>query len=244
MDIIGLYENIARDNVNCDENGYLSYTMFNRLIQRASNRTLDYITGDSSAINLPFSYSTQKAKDFIGFLITKFPTLITGGIITKPSDYYTFDNIYILSIDDDSCGEDNTGCDEDTHIPEIKGVPVQMLDGQQFKVRSNTWIKSKKPTPIVPICKVIGNTIEFEPKELGSCVLEYIRYPIAGTIVASIDPIYYDEVANPLLSINSEWPEWARDFMIFFSSDSFANHTREQALKQFNLLSKPKPTMP
>lgn len=244
MDIISLYQDIARDNVNVDENGYMSYTMFNRLIQRASNRTLDFLTGDSAGITLPFSYSTQKAKDFIGFLITQYPTAITNGKITKPSDYYLFDNLYILSIEETSCDEDNTTCDEDLPIPEIKGTPVQMLDGQQFKVRSNTWIKAKKPSPKVPTCKVIGNTIEFEPKELGSCVLEYIRYPIAGLIVASIDPVYYNEVANANLSTNSEWPEWARDFMIFFSSDSFANHTREQALKNFNLASKPKPAMP
>lgn len=244
MDIISLYEDIARDNVNCDENGYLSYTMFNRLIQRASNRTIDYLTGDSAGITLPFSYSTQKAKDFIGFLLTQFPTVITNGLITKPSDYYLYDNLYILSIDETSCDEDNTTCDEDTPTPEIKGIPVQMLDGQQFKIRSNTWIKSKKPSPSVPIVKIIGNTIQFEPKELGSCVLEYVRYPQAGYIVPMEDPIYYNEVANPLLSVSSEWGEWARDFMIFFSSDSFANHTREQALKNFNLASKPKPTMP
>lgn len=244
MDIISLYEDIARDNVNSDENGYLSYSMFNRLIQRASNRTLDYLTGDAAGVTLPFSYSTQKAKDFIGFLLTQYPAIITNGVITKPSDYYLFDNVYILSIDETSCDVDNSTCDEDTPTPVIKGTPVEMLDGQQFKVRSQTWIKSKKPSTSVPICKIIGNTIEFEPKELGSCVLEYIRYPIAGTIVASIDPVYYDEVANPSLSTNSEWGEWARDFMIFFSSDSFANHTREQALKQFNLASKPKPTMP
>ena len=73
MYIISLYEDAARDQAAKDENGYMSYEMFNRMIQRASNRVLDYITGDSDNQKLPISYSTQKAKDFVSFLITKFP---------------------------------------------------------------------------------------------------------------------------------------------------------------------------
>lgn len=244
MDIISLYEDVARDNVNSDENGYLGYTMFNRLIQRASNRTLDYITGDSSLQTLPISYSTQKAKDFISFLITKYSALITNGVIQKPADYYTYENLVILSVDGNTECDEDTDCDEDTPTPQIIRTPVEMLDGQQFDVRCNTWTKSKKPSAQYPISKVVGNTIEFEPKELGSCTLEYIRYPIAGEIVSSVDPVFYNDVADPALSTDSEWPEWAREFLIFFSSDTYSNHTREQALKQFNMASKPKPTMP
>lgn len=212
----------------------MSYTMFNRVIQRASNRTLDYITGDASGIVPPFSYSTQKAKDFIGKLITPYSAPIISGTITKPADYYTFDNLYILSLSQNGCEQDNTDCDSGIPIVEIIGTPVEMLDGQQFKERCRTWTKSKRPSPEVPICKVIGNTIEFYPKELGSCTLEYIRYPIAGTINTMIDPVYYAIVADPATSINCEWDEWARDMLIFFATDSFANFVREDALKKFN----------
>lgn len=240
MDVISLYEDAARDNSNKDENGYLSYDMFNRMLQRASNRVLDYITGDSANQTLPISYSTQKAKDFIAFLITKFPSSIVGGVINRPADYYTYDNLYILSLSESGCGEDNTDCHTDTPTAEVIETPVEMLDGQQFNVRRQTYIKGLKPSPAKPICKMVGNTIEFLPKELGSCKLEYIRYPTAGEIKTTIDPIYNDIVADPITSIDTEWGEWARELLIFFITDSFANHVREQALKTFNELSNKK----
>lgn len=240
MDVISLYEDAARDNSNKDENGYLSYDMFNRMLQRASNRVLDYITGDSSNQTLPISYSTQKAKDFIAFLITKFPSSIVDGVIERPADYYTYDNLYILSLSQSGCEDDNTDCDTDSPTAEVIETPVEMLDGQQFNVRRQTYIKGLKPSPQKPICKMVGNTIEFLPKELGSCKLEYIRYPISGEIKTTIDPIYNDIVADPTTSINSEWGEWARELLIFFITDSFANHVREQALKTFNELSNKK----
>lgn len=234
MDIISLYEDIGRDSINHDENGYMSYAMFNRMMQRASNRTLDYITGDSSGVNPPLSYNTQKAKDFIGFLITKYQVNITGGKIAKPADYYTFDNLVILSLDKTGCEDDDTSCDEDAADPQIIETPVQMLDGQQFSARSKTWVKGKRPSPEVPICKVVGDNIEFNPKELGSCSLEYIRYPQPGYIVPMTDPVYYNEIADPTASVDCEWGEWARELLIFFATDAFANHVREQALKVFN----------
>jgi hypothetical protein len=237
LDIISLYEDVARDQANKDENGYLSYAMFNRMLQRASNRTLGYITGDSSGVVPPLSYSTQKAKDFIAFLITKYPAQIVNGVIQRPADYYSYENLYTLELDRTGCEDDDTDCDEDSPKPKIVKYPVDMLDGQQFYTRTQTYIKGLKPSPQKAICKMVGNTIEFEPAELGSCVLEYIRYPIAGQIKTMIDPIYYNVVADPATSVPCEWGEWARQILIFFITDSFANHIREQALKQFNMAS-------
>lgn len=243
MDIISLYEDAARDQANKDENGYMSYEMFNRMIQRASNRVLDYITGDSDNQKLPISYSTQKAKDFVSFLITKFPSVIANGIITKPSDYYNYENLYILSLKNQTgCGDDGTSCDQDDVVEEIIKTPVEILDGQQFYVRAQTYIKGLKPSPQKPIAKMVGNTIEFLPQELGSCTLEYIRYPIAGQIVSILDPVYYTEVADPALSTDTEWPEWARELLIYFLTQSFATHISENSLFQMNMASKPKPT--
>lgn len=243
MDVISLYEDAARDISNHDENGYLSYEMFNRMLQIASNRTLDYLTGDESNRTLPISYSTQKAKDFLGFLITKFPTPINNGIITKPADYYMYENLYILSLaNDNSCEIDDSNCNSDSVQPEIIETPVEMLDGQQFNVRAQTYIKGLKPSPQKPICKVIGETLEFKPKELGSCVLEYIRYPIAGLIKTTIDPTYNDIVADPLTSLNSEWGEWARQLITYFIAIQFSVHVRENALFQMaNVVEKSKP---
>lgn len=235
MDIISIYEDAARSRANKDENGYWDYTMFNRDMQIASNRVLDYITGDSSNQNLPISYSTQKAKDFIAFLITKYSAPIVNGVIERPANYYHFDNLFILSLkNQEGCETDDTDCDMDTPIEEVIQTPVEMLDGQQFYVRSQTYIKGLKPSPQKPICKMVGNTIEFLPKELGSCTLEYIRYPIAGTIVSAEDPIYYNDVASPTLSTNSEWPEWARQIILYFLVQGFATHISETALFQMN----------
>lgn len=242
MDIISLYEDAARDNANHDENGYMSYAMFNRMIQRASNRVLDYITGDSDNQRLPISYSTQKAKDFVSNLITKYPAPIVNAVIQKPADYYNWENLYIMSLSQTGCETDDTNCDEDSSVAEIIKTPVEVLDGQQFYVRAQTYIKGLKPSPKKPICKMVGNTIEFLPQELGSCTLEYIRYPIAGTINTTIDPVYNDVVADPNTSINTEWPEWARELIIFFLTQSFATHISENNLFQMNAASKPKPT--
>lgn len=244
MYIISLYEDAARDQAAKDENGYMSYEMFNRMIQRASNRVLDYITGDSDNQKLPISYSTQKAKDFVSFLITKFPSNISNGVITKPSDYYNYENLFILSLkNQQGCSDDNTNCDEDSIAEEVIQTPVEILDGQQFYTRAQTYIKGLKPSEKKPIAKMVGNTIEFLPKELGSCTLEYIRYPIAGEIVSSVDPVYYNDVANAALSTNSEWPEWARELLIFFLTQSFATHISENNLFQMNMASKPKQTI-
>lgn len=235
MDIISLYEDAARSRANKQENGYWDYTMFNRDIQLASNRTLDYITGDQANEKIPVSYSTQKAKDFIAFLITKFPTPITNGVIERPADYYNYENLYILSLKiQQGCSTDNTPCDEDSPVEEIIKTPVEMLDGQQFYVRAQTYISGLKPSPKKPICKMVGNTIEFLPEELGSCVLEYIRYPIAGYIRTTIDPIFYDIVADPLTSTDCEWPEFARELLLYFLVQGFATHISENNLFQMN----------
>lgn len=241
MDIISLYEDSARDNASKDENSYWDYPMFNRMMQRASNSLLDYITGDSANQNLPISYSTQKAKDFIAFLITKYPAPINAGIIERPADYYHYDNLYILSLSETGCEQDDTDCDTHTATAKIIKTPVEILDGQQFYTRCQTYIKGLKPSPKKPIAKLVGNTIEFEPQELGSCTLEYIRYPIVGEIVTMIDPVYYDVVANPVNSINTEWPEWARQPLIYFLTQLFATHISENNLYQMNAATGKKP---
>lgn len=245
MDTISLYENTARILSNNDENGYLSYEMFNLMIKSASNRLLDYITGDSKNQNLPISYSTQKAKDFIAFLITPFPTPITNGVIQRPSDYYHYDNLYILSLkNQEGCSNDGTDCDTDNVQEEIIKTPVEMLDGQQFFVRAQTYIKGLKPSPKKPICKMVGNTIEFLPRELGSCTLEYIRYPIPGTINTMIDPVYYNIVADPNTTILCEWGEWARESLCYLMAQEFSIHISENTLFQMVQANKPKVAQP
>lgn len=240
MDSPSLYEDAARDVSSKEENGYLSYEMYNRMVKIASNRLLNYITGDSANQALPISYSTQKAKDFIAFLITKFPSSIVDGIIERPADYYTYDNLYILSLSQSGCEDDNTDCDTDSPTAEVIETPVEMMDGQQFNVRRQTYIKGLKPSPTKPICKMVGNTIEFLPKELGSCKLEYIRYPEPGVIRTMVDPIYNDIVADPATSTDCEWGEWARGILVYLIAQEFSIHVRENALFQMTEANKPK----
>lgn len=228
-----MYQDAARLLANTDENGYWSYELYNQGIRIASNKVIDYVTGDSSMQTLPISYSTQKAKDFISFLITAYKAPIENAVITKPSDYYTFENLSILSISDTGC-EDDTDCETDTIAPQIIEIPVEVLDGQQFNVRAQTYIKGLKPSPKKPIAKFIGNTIEFLPKELGSCKLEYIRYPIYGEIVTMIDPVYYDVVADPNASIDNEFGEWARELLLYYLVQGFSTHISQQSLYQMN----------
>jgi hypothetical protein len=235
LDSISIYEDASRLLANSDENGYWSYALYNQGIRVASNRVIDYITGDFANQTLPISYSTQKAKDFISSLITPYSSVIANGIITKPDDYYHYDNLYILSLkNQEGCSDDGTSCDEDDVQEEIIKTPVEMLDGQQFYVRAQTYIKGLKPSPKKPICKMIGNTIEFLPRELGSCTLEYIRYPIYGEIKTIEDPIYYNIVADPATSIDNEFGEWARELLLYYLVQGFSTHISQQSLYQMN----------
>lgn len=235
MDIISLYEDWARDAVNKDENGPASYEMFNRVILRASTRLLNFLTGGTSGTDMPLTYSTEKAKGFISFLITPYKQQVIDGVMKKPDDYYSFENLQSMSLKDNGCGPDK-GCDDDTNGEnEIVYAPIELLDGQQFTVRSSTSIELLKPIN-KPIAKEVGDNFEFLPLSIANVKLEYVRYPVAGQIKWIPDTVYNDLIADPATSIDTEWPEWAREMLIFFMTDSFANKTNQQSLKQNNIL--------
>lgn len=235
MDIISLYEDWARDAVNKDENGPASYEMFNRVIVRASTRLLNYITGGTSGTDIPLTYSTEKAKGFVSFLITPYKQQVIDGVMEKPADYYSFENLQSMALKDNNCGPDK-GCDDDTNGEnEILYAPIDLLDGQQFHVRANTNVELLKPKNKA-IAKEVGKNFEFLPLDIANVKLEYVRYPIAGQIKAVYDNTYNDYIADPATSIDTEWPEWAREMLIFFMTDSFANKTNQASLKQNNIL--------
>lgn len=235
MDIISLYEDWARDAVNKDENGPASYEMFNRVIVRASTRLLNYITGGTTGMDLPFTYSTEKAKGFISFLITPYKQQVIDGVMEKPADYYSFENLKAMSLKDDNCGPDK-GCDDDTNGEnQIVYSPIELLDGQQFDIRASTNIELLKPKN-KPIAKEVGKNFEFLPLDIANVKLEYIRYPIAGQIKWIEDTVFNDLIADPATSIDTEWPEWAREMLIYFMTDAFANKTNQESLKKNNIL--------
>ena len=218
--------------ISKDENGFLDYENFNRLNSMASNRLLSFLTGGTDGMQPPFSYSTEKAKGFIAYLITPYSQQVTDGKMPKPEDYYSFENLYTLSLKETCCDEDKE-CDNSEEIIETS---VELLDGQQFVVREQTNIKLLKPSLKKPIAKEVGLNFEFLPKDVGNAKLEYIRYPIAGTINSIHDATYNDEIADPLTSENSEWQDWAADLLCFFIVDYFSNHISQQSMKQNNIL--------
>lgn len=232
--IIPLYED-ARDVINVSENGVLDYEMFNRLVYRASIRLLNYLTGGTDGQAPPMMYDTEKAKGFIAYLITPYKQQVVNGLMAKPNDYYAFENMYEMSLKDNGC-EDATDCeDESNGVNEIIYRDIELLDGQQFKIRAATNVELLKPKN-KPIAKEVGYDFEFLPKDIANVRLDYIRYPIAGTVNSVYDATYNDQIADSSISVNSEWGSWSRELLLFFIVDSFSNHTREAALKQNNIL--------
>jgi hypothetical protein len=230
--ILEIYDDVVKDTTNADQNGQLSYAQFSRISRRAELLLLDWISGGVTNERLPIPYVSQKNKDWLSPFITKYQKQVVGGFIDKPSDYYQYDNFYRLGSKSDADCDDNNLPQDDCN------TPIEILDGQQFYARCNTYIDELKVSADKPICKMIGNQFEVAPKDLGSVCLEYVRLPVFGSITGKNDPIYNEEV--PDVVVDYEWEEWARPFLIWFITDIFSNTTREQALKQFNAASNPK----
>jgi hypothetical protein len=220
------------------ENGVLTITDFNRLSKRAENFIIDYITGRIQGDTLPQMYFTQKVKDYVSVLIKEFTAgLDSEGRITKPTDYYMYENMYSMSLEEgESCDEEELDCDKNDidNTGGIKKVQVQLLDGDKFTKRLSSKIKGLSPSVNKPIAKEVGNYFYFAPKELAGITLEYVKYPTYAVAVGVIDTIYFNEVISNTLSTNYEWPEYARNLLAYVIVDLYSNSVRENALKQFN----------
>lgn len=231
IEVISVYDDVTKDSINKWESGYASIEMFNRLSRRAELKILDWLSGDVAAQTPPEPWVTQKNKDWLSPLIAKLPVVITNGVFEKPSDYYKYDDSFSIPIKDD-CDSD----DEEQTI-EVCDIPITVLNGDKFNKRCTTYIEDLKPSFKKPIAKIVGNTFETRPRDLGGATLEYIRYPKFAIIGKKLDPDYNNEVPDNNNSINYEWGEWARELLIFWITDLYSNHIREQALKQFNVAS-------
>lgn len=224
---ISIYDDWIKDSINKWESGYASIDMFNRLSRRAELAILDWLSGDVAAVLPPEPWVTQKNKDWLSPFIAEFKTSVEGGYFNKPEDYYKYDNSARLgSKIEDDCEEEvvQDGCD----------TLITILDGDKYNQRCNTYIKDKKPSLKKPIGKIVGDRFRVNPIDIGSVVLDYIRYPKFAQVGKTTDPIYNDEVTDPNNTLDYEWGEWARPALVYFLTDYFSNHTREQALKQFN----------
>ena len=116
----------------------------------------------------------------------------------------------------------------------IRKVPIKVLSNSKFYQRARTFIKSLQPSVDKPIAKQGGKSFEFLPDDIGSVVLEYVRYPKFASIATKFDSVYNQLVPDTV--INYEWDEWANEILVYFICDAFANRTREQALKTTNIM--------
>lgn len=214
---------------------------FNRLSKLAELRLMYWVTGDIRGGVPPEPYITQKNKDYVSPFIEKYKTTPNeDGEIIKPAGYYQYENMYALFLSgNDGCSEEDTegseGDDGATEETEIKKVAIELLDGQEFYYRVNTYIKDLKPSIKKPIAKQVGKGWELLPNGIPGVTLEYIRYPKYAVLKVKEDPVYYNIVPDETNSINYEWDENAHDILLFFIVDYYFNSTREQAGKQTNL---------
>jgi hypothetical protein len=226
INVIDIYQDSA-DRINVEENGQFSYSMFNRFSKLAELRLLEWLSGDISAIIPPEPFRSQKNDDWLSPFIVKYASNVTNGQITRPVDYYLYQDLYSLS--------GSQLCDDDTELV-IEKRPVKVLPNSKFYQRVATYIQSLKPSIKKPIAKQTGKDFEFAPSDIGSVTLEYVRYPKFASIAKVVDEQFMEEVPDIPNCVNYEWDEWAREILVFFICDSFANRTREQALKSTNII--------
>lgn len=225
IDAISVREDVIKDSINKWESGYASIEMFNRLSRRAELRIIDWLTGDVEGVKPPEPWLTQKNKDWLSPFIARYRASVTNGFIDKPSDYYRFEGFKRLTerVDDD--------CEDERESNEPN---ITLLDSDKFNQRTTTYIISKRPSLKKAIAQMVGNQIEVRPRDIGSVELLYIRYPKFAVIGSKVDPVYNDVVPDDNNTTHYEWGEWARPVIIYFITSFFADHIREQALKQFN----------
>lgn len=221
------------DLVLKDANGEMSYESFNRYSKHGELRLMDWITGDITGQNPPEPYITQKNKDWAATFIKKYPAQVIDGIISRPKDYYGFENLYMVGSyirKNSDCNDDEPEYDPSNESNQV----IELLDGVEFNRRSTTHIKLLRPSFKKPIAKSVGDNFEFIPKDIGAVKLEYYRYPKFAEVKTKVDELYNNEVPDPLTSINYEWDEKARTILIWFIIDAYANRNSNQAMKQFN----------
>ena len=228
IDVISVYNDTARDNISESENGYFSYDMFNRVSRRAETRLLDYLTGDTEGLKPPMMQGNQKGRDWLSCVVKRVDLQVQEGLVDVPTDYYINDNLYLL-------GDYNkeAACDGQPNS-EGSNTPIELLNAQQFFTRCNTWIEELKPSFLKPIAKRVGNVFEFRPLDLGNIAIEYVSYPKFAKIVSKVDTDYDDVIADETKSTNYIWDEGMRELLVWMITDTFAIHSREQALKQQN----------
>jgi hypothetical protein len=247
IDVIALYQDVARDDANKSENGNLSYDRFNRLLKRAELNLLKYLTGDLivDAADFPSLNSTQKNKDYLKRFIVKHKA---NGDFYIPENYYGYENLYKINgfiAEQEDEDEEEVGCELSSENKSSLNdsdcnIQIDIMDGQAFYNRCSSYIKSLRPSYKKPIAKIVDNRIEMQPSDIGSVCLEYIRYPKYGSIKTKIDSVRNDVIADAATSTNCEWDEWAREYLIWFCVNKFSGIISNKSMKENNYVDKPR----
>ena len=226
MDIVSVYNDFL-DRTAMEQNGIATIAKFNRYGKLAELRLLDYLSGDIEGRTPPEPYNVEKLRDWLTHFMTEDKKTTIDGKTPKPVDFYRFESLVkIGSYLDEVCGEVQLVSKGDT--------PIELLDPQQFDERCRTWVKDLVPSEIVPIAKMKGAFFEYMPKDMGTVKLEYIRYPVYGMLGSKLDTAFNIIVPDPATSVHYEWPEWARNILLYFIVQQYPIATRENALVQQN----------
>lgn len=225
LSVIEVFDD-CMDRINPQENGVFTYAMYNRFSWLAQLRTIEWLSGDVSGIIPPEPYRTQKNRDWLAPFVVKYPANATNGVITRPDDYYLYQDLYLLRGQTEDCdnGEEML----------IENIPITLLSNDKFYRRANTFIEALKPSQDKSISKQVGLNFEFLPMDIGSVVLEYIRYPKKSLLATEIDPALNDEVPDLPNCIDFEWDSWVKEIMVYYICQQFAMYTRETALYNVN----------
>lgn len=220
------------DDTSKDSNGNLSHSRFNRLSYRASLRLMSFLVGSPKAETPPLPPSNQFGRDILAPFLKTYSATAAGGIITRPEDYFSFVNLFLLTADTDC------EADEDEPINIIK-QPIEILSSDKFAARISTWIDELKPTLSTPIAKLNDDGFDFYPADIGNVALTYYRLPAHAEIKTKQDDVYHDQVIDEATSINYDFPEALRDYLIWFIVQQFSIHVRDKSLTELNTINKP-----
>ena len=224
MTVASVYNDVM-DEVNQTES--FDYGKFNRMSRRGELGLLKILTDDTLP-KMPPMFSKQKSKDWVAHLLTQHKAgLDAEGRFTRPANYYYYDNMYSLSLDENCAKE---GCDEEEK--EVSKNVIRLVNGDRFSLLKTSYVRLEKPTVKRGIAKQVGDSFEVFPIMAG-IVLEYIRIPVFAEIVGGID----EELNEPTIlpaSKDYEWGESCRETLVYLISDAFFNNVSDISGKQMN----------
>ncbi len=226
IDVYEVFQN-ANDRINEDEGGYMTVEQFNRYSWLGQLRFMDWLSGSVQGKLPPEAYVFQKSRDWISPFITIYEKQVENGKVTKPENYYKYESAVKKNgtIKNEVCGDEEDADEDEYEI--VPDTVITLLENSKFAVRLNTYIESLKPSVDNPIAKMVGKDFHFEPKDLGSVAIEYLRYPVRSELIMDEDPVYNDKVYNKAASTQFEWGEYARPMLVAFICQEFYNSTRD-----------------